>query len=298
MQDVALVPIKLHNKWADSAIPFSAYLAAVEPFLRALLKEGVPASDISVFGSPTNHGTINWRAFPAPKSIQRLLSAGVKEAFDGTVDAKTFHGVRGNMYARRVRVKLEALRLCCGSGGLQGLAEERAVGHLRLSYSCRAAASGLNPLSAMLLMKHDSVHRAALYMNTTLTDNVKSTVKLTGNALHNPVPVLHVPVKPYTTVTVLDAPGALGCITGPKYDLAFNFAQVILHDATGGKVFPRTSTDWAEKLRYLYDIFEDVRTGRGHVVAYLPVLHCVRQHCRFPLFANKKYCHACLKARQ
>lgn len=100
-QDVALVSITLHNMWACSAIVLSAYLAAVEPFIRDLLEKGSSPSEIFLFGQVVGGGRrIDWLVEPTPKSIQRSLASGVHTVFKGTVDSKTFHGSRGGFYAR------------------------------------------------------------------------------------------------------------------------------------------------------------------------------------------------------
>ena len=118
-------------------------------------------------------------------------------------------------------------------------------------------------------MKHDSQHRAALYYNPILTDNISSSVQLTGNAGHEPVHVLKVPVLPYPQVTALDSPGALGTFGAAKYDLAFNFAQVILFDATGGKEYPRgPDATWQQRLEYLYNVYGDVSAFQVLLVSF------------------------------
>lgn len=117
-------------------------------------------------------------------------------------------------------------------------------------------------------MKHDSTHRAALYLNPRLVDNIASSVQMTGNGGHEPVPTLKTPVLPYPQVTPLDAPGALGSVGEARYEPAFNLAQVILFDATGGKEYPRSpESSWNQRLAYLYGIYGHVSrvaiTGRS-----------------------------------
>lgn len=108
-------------------------------------------------------------------------------------------------------------------------------------------------------MKHDSTHRAALYLNPRLVDNIASSVQMTGNGGHEPVPTLKTPVLSYPRVTPLDAPGALGSVGEARFEPAFKLAQVILYDATGGKEYPRSSeSSWDQRLEYLYSIFGKV----------------------------------------
>lgn len=137
-------------------------------------------------------------------------------------------------------------------------------------------------------MKHDSKHRAALYLNPVLVDNISSSVLMTGNAGHEPVPALKAPVLPYPRVTRLDAPGALGDILGPKYDLAFNFAQVILFDATGGKAYPRSPAGWTERLAYLYNIYGDVRDIARYAAELNICLTNVLPFVQIPSIRTKK----------
>lgn len=116
-------------------------------------------------------------------------------------------------------------------------------------------------------MKHDSKHRGALYMNPSFAENIKTATLMTGNLGHHPVPMLEVPVKPFYRTTGLDAYGVLG--TGDAaFELAFNFAEILIHDAVRGddEYFPRlekkasemTLDDWKTMQLFCYDMVEDV----------------------------------------
>jgi hypothetical protein len=125
--------------------------------------------------------------------------------------------------------------------------------------------------AAMLFMKHDSIHRASLYMNPSLAENIITATHMTGNLGHVPVPVLQVPVKPFPRVTPLEPPGSLGLSDIEPFELALNFASILVYDASpDGRHFPRNSiaerlphlVNWTTAKSYCYDMIEVVRLSK------------------------------------
>ena len=139
--------------------------------------------------------------------------------------------------------------------------------------------------AAMLYMKHDSLHRAALYMNPSLMENIVTATHMTGNLGHVPVPVLQVPVKPFPRVTQLDAPAALGPADAQPFEFALNFASILVYDASpSGTHFPRRplatrlpdNVDWSATLSFCYDFIEEVRWSERiclYTCVAMPVYH-------------------------